>query len=240
MKRLTEELVRKYCVSILDNIGVSDNEEERCFGFYIYAVSKMFSGYGLEICRARYVDIDEIDKKTVFATENQTFCHGDWEELLYELFLKAPGLAAARKAREDEERRKKEEWEAIYDFLVKCPDYLPLGEASYSIALCNSGVFTREYVDSIVKVVQTKSGDSWSGHYTTVKIYVPEIIKTRHWYGTTEETRDKLVFDGYKKESFIDGYWRQHLIELVEAEKARREKASSPSVEKLLEQIRDL
>lgn len=221
---LTKESVMECCAGILNNIGVDGGEQERYFGIYIHVATQVYSGYGLEIYRANYVDSDNIlityDKKTVFASESGVFNHGDWEEVLYELSLKAPEMAAVRKARMEERRREEEEWGEISNCLTKSPNFLPMKEIDYSIAPGNSGITTMEYADDVVRVVQTKSGSSWSGRSSAVKIYVAETFVKKHWYGNKTKRYWKLVFDGWRnKEAFVDGYWRYHLMELVEAEK---------------------
>lgn len=247
MECLTEKLVKEYCRSILENIGVSGEDEEQFFGVYIRSVSLMYSGYGLRIYLARnaseYDVLVRYDGKMVFASENRTFEHGDWEEVLYELFLKAPKMAAAERARREEQYRKEEEIRILRKRLNECPNLLPMETTSYSIAPGNSGVTVKEYADSFVKVVQTLSGSSWSGHVSTIEVYEPKFVKEKHWYGTTEKCEYELVFDG---RVFVDGYWRYHLLELMEKEEAIRkakadaEWAARPSAEDYLRQIRGL
>ena len=238
---LTDDLMEKYCIGILDNLSVRDTERDDVFGGYD-TVGRKYEGYGLTLYQhynpphgycGFYV---KFNGRKVYESDGSLFFHGDWEQILYELYLKTPDIAVQIAASDRAKRTRINGWKKLCTYLKNCDKYLPM-ESEYHIRRSGTGTTTNKYVDDVVKVVQIRERD-----FCNLQVFIPEIIREKRWYGTKEVCQYKLVFDNSDYKVFSDGGWRRHLIDLIETEKARiraeEDEQCTSSAKKYLDMIR--
>lgn len=225
---LTNEKVREYCLSILDNLGKNTFERDELYGGTSVS-GREYYGYGLYIGQ-KYEDNTiriSFEEKSVFRSDVGVIYHGGWEQVLFELWRKAPTLAETYRLKAAKKRRKIENWKSLGEYLERFLKYLPMETTRYEGP--TRSVVTSVYVDNVVKVIQEKVG--WENPRPDIRVYVSEIIEENRWYGKKKIQQYKLVFDNHQQESFIDGDWHQYLIDIIKAWMAKKEVEENERIE---------